>query len=232
MKQIYFLICLLSFSICLAQDTQLFENTWYLRTVQRDDLAVLYNVAEINPPIAPYLLISEDFNFNGEGACNAFNGTYSFFSPNSLTATDFTAATNDCGIQIQNLFEDAYFGFVSGDIWYNIIDDGGNLVLTFGNPLGGTAVFKNYALSTKDFYRNKFTIYPNPAKNELILSSKNTIANLTIKIFNIEGKLLSTQNLEFEKLVSVDVSSLSRGIYFLDIEDGNGNSTIKKFIKN
>ncbi|MGO3182502.1 MAG: T9SS type A sorting domain-containing protein [Aequorivita sp.] len=31
---------------------------------------------------------------------------------------------------------------------------------------------------------------------------------------------------------SVDVLNLSSGIYFLDIEDGNANTEVKKFIKN
>lgn len=76
-----------------------------------------------------------------------------------------------------------------------------------------------------------FSLFPNPAKNELLLNSKNTTGKLNIKIFNIEGKLLSSQNLVFEKQVAVDVSNLSSGIYFLNIEDERGNITNKKFIK-
>ncbi len=78
---------------------------------------------------------------------------------------------------------------------------------------------------------NLFSIHPNPAKNELFLISKNTTGNLKVKIFNIEGKLLSAQNLEFENQTSINVSNLKSGIYFLNIEDENGNKTIKKFIK-
>ncbi len=76
-----------------------------------------------------------------------------------------------------------------------------------------------------------FSIYPNPAQNELFITSKNTLGNLSLKIFNIEGKLLSTQTLEVVKQTSIDVSQLKSGIYFLNIEDENGNITIKKFIK-
>lgn len=76
-----------------------------------------------------------------------------------------------------------------------------------------------------------FSIYPNPAKNELFLSSKNNNGNLKVKIFNIQSKLLNTQNLEFEKQASIDTSSLANGIYFLNIEDVNGKIEIMKFIK-
>ncbi len=78
---------------------------------------------------------------------------------------------------------------------------------------------------------NLFSIYPNPAQNELFITSKNSSVNLKIKIYNLEGKLLSTKDIAFEKQVSIDVSNLTSGIYFLNIEDENGNTTIKKFIK-
>ncbi|AFL80921.1 hypothetical protein Aeqsu_1428 [Aequorivita sublithincola DSM 14238] len=40
-----------------------------------------------------------------------------------------------------------------------------------------------------------FSINPNPVKNELFLNSKNISGNLNLRIFNIEGKLLSNQSL-------------------------------------
>ncbi|MGB3342976.1 MAG: T9SS type A sorting domain-containing protein, partial [Aequorivita sp.] len=57
------------------------------------------------------------------------------------------------------------------------------------------------------------------------------MGHLTIKILNIEGRLLSTEDLEFEKQASLDVSGLSKGIYLLSIENENGLATVKKFIK-
>lgn len=77
----------------------------------------------------------------------------------------------------------------------------------------------------------KFSLHPNPAKNELFLTSHNAKENISLKIFNIEGKLLSIQNVEFENRTSIEVSQLKSGIYFLNIQDENGNTTIKKFIK-
>ncbi|UCA57711.1 T9SS type A sorting domain-containing protein [Aequorivita iocasae] len=47
----------------------------------------------------------------------------------------------------------------------------------------------------------------------------------------MEGKLLSVQNVTLENQTSIDVSNLTSGIYFLNIEDENGNTTTKKFIK-
>ncbi|HNP67894.1 MAG TPA: T9SS type A sorting domain-containing protein [Aequorivita sp.] len=76
-----------------------------------------------------------------------------------------------------------------------------------------------------------YSIHPNPAKNELFITAQNTTQNLKIKIFNIEGKLLSTQNITLQDQKAIDVSQLLSGIYFLNVEDESGNTTIKKFIK-
>lgn len=82
-----------------------------------------------------------------------------------------------------------------------------------------------------DLKSANFSLYPNPVKEKLFLSITNTTTNLKIKIFNIEGKLLIIENVAFKNRVSLDVSQLSRGIYFLNIEDENGNTAIKKFVK-
>jgi type IX secretion system substrate protein len=76
-----------------------------------------------------------------------------------------------------------------------------------------------------------YSIHPNPAKDELFITAQNTTENLKIKIFNIEGKLLSAQSITLQDQKAIDVSQLLNGIYFLNIEDENGNTTTKKFIK-
>lgn len=76
-----------------------------------------------------------------------------------------------------------------------------------------------------------YFIHPNPAQSEFFITAQNTSENLKIKIFNIEGKLVSAQSITLQDQKAIDVSQLVSGIYFLNIEDGNGNKTVKKFIK-
>ena len=78
---------------------------------------------------------------------------------------------------------------------------------------------------------NIFSIHPNPTTDKLYVTTITSKENLTLKIFNIEGKLLSNQNIALQDQKAIDVSQLLSGIYFLNIEDENGNTTIKKFIK-
>jgi len=230
MKQLYILLTIIIFQSSLAQDSRLFENDWYLYEVMSTDLGTHYDVSSINPPIDPYLRISENFQFNGEGACNTYSGAYEFIG-GELNTISFNATANDCGIQQHNSFENEYFGFIGGGYWYTITQDNTGVVLTLENAIFGYAIFKSYPLSTSDFPKTKFQLYPNPAIDELFVSITNPRENLKIKIFNIEGKLLSTQNLAFETQTSIDVSQLTNGIYFLNIENENGAVEMKKFIK-
>lgn len=231
MKALLYLLLFNISAISFAQDPELFENEWYLYEVLTNDMGTLYEVSLIDPPITPSFSISEDLIFSGLGACNTFNGIYEFFPPNELNPLNFIATTNDCGIEQHNDFEDEYFGFISGGYSYIITDDSVGRVLTLGNGIFGYAIFKSYPLSTSDFQKNKFQLYPNPAKEKLFISATKHAGNLKVKIFSTAGKLLSTQKVELENQTSIAISQLATGIYFLNIQDENGNTTIKKFIK-
>ena len=69
-----------------------------------------------------------------------------------------------------------------------------------------------------------FSIYPNPANDKIQIKLKNSI-NQEIQILDIKGSLMFNGKLT-EMLSTIDVSKLSKGIYFVTV----GN-TRTKFIK-
>lgn len=85
-------------------------------------------------------------------------------------------------------------------------------------------------LGTTDFeFSNYFTLYPNPAKSVLNISSKETIEVKSISIYNTLGQLvLLVPNAE--KVSIIDVSSLKTGNYFIKINSDKGTSNTR-FIK-
>lgn len=87
------------------------------------------------------------------------------------------------------------------------------------------------SLGIISYNKQLFSIYPNPVRQTLVLNSKNGIGKANIKIYTAEGKLLKNEILEFAKQISVDVSNLSSGIYFMNIEIDNDNIFTKKFVK-
>jgi len=72
---------------------------------------------------------------------------------------------------------------------------------------------------------SRYAIYPNPAKDQLIIFGDNTSIT-SISITDETGKLI-TSSLEN---YNVNVANLENGVYFLQITDHNGNE-IYKFIK-
>ncbi|RED45517.1 putative secreted protein (Por secretion system target) [Winogradskyella eximia] len=84
------------------------------------------------------------------------------------------------------------------------------------------------SLSVDQFNAQAIQVFPNPVKNQLEITSGQIIDHLTI--VDINGRILKEiklSNLEY----SLDVSSLAKGVYFMEIYSGNSSST-KKFIKN
>jgi hypothetical protein len=69
-----------------------------------------------------------------------------------------------------------------------------------------------------------FSIYPNPANDKIQVKLKNSI-NQEIQIIDVKGELMFNGKLT-EMLSTIDVSKLSKGIYFVTV----GNTTTK-FIK-
>src|SRR5690554_3919650 len=88
-------------------------------------------------------------------------------------------------------------------------------------PFGGT-------LGVDDFENVSFAIYPNPSSGIINVES-NVIAN-DIKIYSMTGKLLHSQLLN-DIRSTVNISSLTRGIYIAHISLSNGTTQKAKLIK-
>ncbi len=219
-------ICAQSF----GQDPELF-GTWYLYFVMDTDLGTPYEVSEIEPPINPFIIISETgspeiIEVSGEGACNTFNATY-FVQGGGISNTIFDRTIEDCGIQEHNSFENSFFGFMESIGTFNISSDSEGFTLYFNNPLMGYAIFKDYPLSIPEKDSLDFTIFPNPVSDKIFVISEKPIIE-TIEVFSMAGKKI----MEVDGAENVvDVSALSKGIYFLEITSSETKS-VQKFIIN
>jgi hypothetical protein len=85
-------------------------------------------------------------------------------------------------------------------------------------------------LNAVSFFETKVRFYPNPTSSQINLTFENKLENASIKIISILGQtVLEKQNLSGNNL-SLDVSTLSKGIYILELNDGV-SLTNSKFIK-
>lgn len=87
------------------------------------------------------------------------------------------------------------------------------------------------ALGLPSVTNKVFSLNQNPVREQLVLISPTATGYTNLQIYTIQGKLLSAQNILFEKHASIDVSQLSAGLYFLKIKSDNGNIETIEFMR-
>ncbi|WP_298220659.1 T9SS type A sorting domain-containing protein [Flavobacterium sp.] len=93
-----------------------------------------------------------------------------------------------------------------------------------------TATTTIQALAVRDFaFDQYFTVYPNPANDQLSIEKKDNIAISSLSVFNILGQQVITVP-NARNTSTIDVSGLKSGNYFLIINSDKGISNTK-FIK-
>lgn len=234
MKSLLYILIFHFSAISFAQDPEIFENTWYLQRIIIDGQDHL-------PPVnseVDHVTLNIGMDFIVTIVCGSISGPILVIENDFFEVEEFIFISDNCflpeTIDFENIYFNDFFNFDIQNYTFDyIIETGSNdtKVLTLTNNIGNQAVYNNQYLSNANFHKGQFIIHPNPIKNELFIISNNIDGALTLKTFNIAGKLLKTQNVVFENQISIDVSQLSRGIYFLHIEDENGNKEVKKFVK-
>ncbi|MCO6501162.1 MAG: T9SS type A sorting domain-containing protein [Vicingus serpentipes] len=112
---------------------------------------------------------------------------------------------------------------------------GGNIEVTADNACGSStprtlAVTVCTPVSINELNKKEINIYPNPAQNTIHISgvyNNNNIGNKEVKIIDVLGKTIYSSIINSTNY-QIDVSELSRGVYFIQLND---NKLISKFIK-
>ena len=82
--------------------------------------------------------------------------------------------------------------------------------------------------STKDILKNTFSVSPNPANDVLTISGDVEYENYTI--YDRTGKLVKKGFIEGNE-ITIDVSHLNLGLYFIRMNKKDQSYEVKKFIK-
>jgi hypothetical protein len=94
-------------------------------------------------------------------------------------------------------------------------------------------VIVNEVLSAPSFSLDTgITMYPNPATHSLTLKNTSNVILENAVIYDINGRVISSTN--FDSILedkTIDVSSLTSGLYLVKIKGNSGSSTVKRFIK-
>ena len=80
---------------------------------------------------------------------------------------------------------------------------------------------------------NDLCLYPNPAKQQLNITTSQTLNPIvSIEVYNTVGAILRRDIESRESTITLDVSGIETGMYFVNIQFVNGATLTKKFILN
>jgi hypothetical protein len=144
------------------------------------------------------------------------NGTYSTLELSALPATEtFKSHTNNA-------------------LKKNTVTINSNSFVITVPALSTTAVLLSKVNTGISEYKNgksEITIFPNPAKDNINVSLSPTIAGQTeIAVYDMMGRKILNLFVDYKgySLLSFDISTLERGVYFFSIKNKHDTST-KKF---
>ena len=80
----------------------------------------------------------------------------------------------------------------------------------------------------EDKFTNNVSIYPNPAKDRLYIETENEIEEVIV--YDIYGRHQVTETPSHQEMISIDISNLTSGVYFVKINTAEGN-IVKRFVK-
>jgi hypothetical protein len=99
--------------------------------------------------------------------------------------------------------------------------------LGHGIPDFGAALGETLSIAQQNLQR--FTMYPNPVEDVLHINFPNTITEATLSLYNNVGQLVVQSSIKASRN-SIELESLSSGLYVLSIQSSSINTTFK-FIK-
>ena len=87
------------------------------------------------------------------------------------------------------------------------------------------------SLSTENFFKSNFAVYPNPATSVLNVTSSNNAAINAATITDINGRTVKTISMNAVSEAQINISDLTAGVYFLNVTSDAGTGTTK-IVKN
>lgn len=110
----------------------------------------------------------------------------------------------------------------------------GNVLIVGATTMTTSATKKGYvkvydltdALSTDNFAKPNFNIYPNPAKDIIHIALEDDLQMENVIIYNNLGQEIKTVNQS-----TIDISSLATGLYFIEVHTNQGKASKKVVVE-
>jgi len=181
--------------VSLIGDAQIPENTHLI-------VAVLSK--ELSDNGTTYFNVLQDFLPSAQGTDVTEEGSFEFsYSPSSA-------------VKSENLIAVAFLQQFSGDASKTVYQS----AMT-SNPL----TLDNIITASNDQLFEELKVYPNPASDKVIVAVKGAQHDLSIRLMDVQGKLVTEVKLnKSNPAVEINTAGFSSGLYSLIIFDNEGNS--------
>ena len=232
MKNLYFFFFLTTALFLKAQESDLKSHTWYLQKIiySNGTETIAPNNTEVSNIPTNFGDTQMDTAVVNDFLAFKFGGSAITSTTISYDEFWFNPNSTACQIPSNCTFQNDYFFFLAYGFTmsYQITNENNYLKLILTNNNGNQAVYLSQYLSLNEIEKSDFKIYPNPVKNILNVSSKLSILN--VKLYDVQGKLILSKNLEKNSIrnnLELDISGLNNGNYLLVID----NKIMFKIIK-
>ena len=141
------------------------------------------------------------------------------------------SSSNTAVITVTNAGVVSTVGVGTGSVIYTVTTNGcSNSRSIVGNIVGCAARGMNGIENGKLKMENEFTMYPNPAHSFIRLNVNSLMGSGSIVVTDLYGKQVKTQNLSMGTN-TIDVSTLSKGMYFVSTITNEGKTTKKLVVE-
>jgi len=130
-----------------------------------------------------------------------------------------------------NVFQLNFENTFAGQSFSSFVEDvnGELYVIGLGSGTISKIIDANLSVGEQNF--NEISLFPNPANQKINIDLGDISVN-TIRIMNIQGKIMKTLNDFSNQNIQISVEDFEKGIYLLEMSFDNGQTTVKKLIVN
>jgi len=141
----------------------------------------------------------------------------------------------DCyTIVLKDSYGDGWSGFDSNTLTpgIDVYSDGNQIYTMDAGDFGDEDIIPgafstNNALDVSSANLTNISLYPNPSNGSIFISELN---NFNINVYDVSGKLVFNAQ-ELNSNEEINVSSLAKGVYFVQLQNDDHNKTVKLLIE-
>ena len=160
-----------------------------------------------------------------------------------LTIHSLNTGINQTGIALSADYSGGIYQWLNCDSSYSPIlgetnqyftpSINGNYAVIVKSPICSdtSTCLKVNSVGVSKYQQTEYKLYPNPAKNFVILEIPDSETEVELKLFSVSGKEVSISNVANEKTVLINLDNVSTGIYNLQIIINNTYYYSKLIIK-